>query len=47
MLFRPQGLLGMKEISFVGLWDRLLAFVAGRRKKRLAVASEKSEKGDE
>lgn len=47
MLFRPQGLLGMKEISFVGLWDRLLACVAGRRKKRLAVASEKSEKGDE
>lgn len=47
MLFRPQGLLGMKEISFVGLWDKLLAFVAGRRKKGLAVASEKSEKGDE
>lgn len=47
MLFRPQGLLGMKEISFVGLWDKLLAFVAGRRKKGLGVASEKSEKGDE
>ena len=47
MLFRPQGLLGMKEISFVGLWDKLLAFVAGRRKKGLAVAKEPTEKGDE
>ncbi|MBQ4331159.1 MAG: branched-chain amino acid ABC transporter permease [Spirochaetaceae bacterium] len=44
MLFRPQGLLGMKEISFVGLWDKLLAFVAGRRKKGLAVAKEPTEK---
>jgi branched-chain amino acid transport system permease protein len=25
MLFRPQGLLGMKELSFVGLFDRLAA----------------------
>jgi branched-chain amino acid transport system permease protein len=23
MLFRPQGLLGMRELSFVGVWDRL------------------------
>lgn len=47
MLFRPQGLLGMKEISFVGLWDRLMAFIGGRGKKKLAVAKEPSEKGDE
>lgn len=31
MLFRPQGLLGMKELSFVGLWEKLTAFI--RQKK--------------
>ena len=25
MLFRPQGLLGMKELSFVGLWEKFAA----------------------
>jgi branched-chain amino acid transport system permease protein len=25
MLFRPQGLLGMKELSFVRLWTRFVA----------------------
>ncbi len=47
MLFRPQGLLGMREISFVRLWDRLMVFFAGRRKKGLALANKPSEKGDE
>jgi branched-chain amino acid transport system permease protein len=33
MLFRPQGLLGMKELSFVRLWERLRAiFRRGRAK---------------
>jgi branched-chain amino acid transport system permease protein len=27
MLYRPQGLLGMKELSFVRLWDRALSLV--------------------
>jgi branched-chain amino acid transport system permease protein len=31
MLFRPQGLLGMKELSFVRLWDRLWNFLRQRR----------------
>lgn len=47
MLFRPQGLLGMREISFVRLWDRLMGFFTGRRKKGLALANKPSEKGDE
>ncbi len=46
MLFRPQGLLGMREISFVRLWDRLMVFFTGRRKKGLALANKPSEKGD-
>jgi len=33
MLFRPQGLLGMKEFSFVGTWDALVNRVKGKRKK--------------
>jgi branched-chain amino acid transport system permease protein len=32
MLFRPQGLLGMKELSFVRLVDRLIALI--KRKRR-------------
>ena len=28
MLFRPQGLLGMKEFSFVRLWERLPDYAA-------------------
>ncbi|MDR2343614.1 MAG: branched-chain amino acid ABC transporter permease [Spirochaetaceae bacterium] len=28
MLYRPQGLLGMKELSFVRLWDRVRMFAA-------------------
>jgi branched-chain amino acid transport system permease protein len=31
MLFRPQGLLGMKELSFVKLWGRLAEFVKRKR----------------
>ncbi|MDR0323709.1 MAG: branched-chain amino acid ABC transporter permease [Treponema sp.] len=31
MLFRPQGLLGMKELSFVKLTDRLIALLRRRR----------------
>ncbi|MDR1929394.1 MAG: branched-chain amino acid ABC transporter permease [Treponema sp.] len=33
MLFRPQGLLGMKELSFVGLFDRVRDMLGGRGKK--------------
>ena len=37
MMFRPQGLLGMKEFSFVNTWDRFENFLrkktAGRKKK--------------
>jgi len=33
MLFRPQGLLGMKELSFVGIFDRVSALLQ-RRKNR-------------
>jgi branched-chain amino acid transport system permease protein len=33
MLFRPQGLLGMKELSFVRLCARLLGFIRRRREK--------------
>lgn len=31
MLFRPQGLLGMRELSFVRCWDSLVAFVRRRK----------------
>ncbi|MCL2319126.1 MAG: branched-chain amino acid ABC transporter permease, partial [Treponema sp.] len=30
MIFRPQGLLGMKEFSFVRTWDSLAGFVRGK-----------------
>jgi branched-chain amino acid transport system permease protein len=33
MLFRPAGLLGMKELSFVRLVDRLGVFIKARGKK--------------
>jgi branched-chain amino acid transport system permease protein len=33
MLFRPQGLLGMKEFSFVHTWDAFVNLVKGKRKK--------------
>jgi branched-chain amino acid transport system permease protein len=32
MLFRPQGLLGMKELSFVRLWERLVGLLRRGRK---------------
>ena len=52
MLFRPQGLLGMKELSFVKTWDSLVAFVQQKRASRKGKGSvEKSavkkEKTDE
>ncbi|MBO5137837.1 MAG: branched-chain amino acid ABC transporter permease [Spirochaetaceae bacterium] len=31
MLFRPQGLFGMKEISFVKLWDKFVALIQQRK----------------
>jgi branched-chain amino acid transport system permease protein len=34
MLFRPQGILGMNELSFVGLFNRIASFVNGLLKKR-------------
>jgi branched-chain amino acid transport system permease protein len=33
MIFRPQGLLGMKEFSFVRSWDALLNFIKGKTRK--------------
>jgi len=33
MIFRPKGLLGMKEFSFVHSWDVLIAFVKGKIRK--------------
>jgi branched-chain amino acid transport system permease protein len=32
MLFRPQGLLGMKEFSFVGLFDKAIVKLRNRRR---------------
>jgi len=34
MLFRPQGLLGMKELSFVALWDKIRLMMRSGLKKR-------------
>jgi branched-chain amino acid transport system permease protein len=34
MLFRPQGLLGMKELSFVRLWERLIGVIQGKKGKK-------------
>ena len=31
MLFRPQGLLGMKELSFVSVWDRIASYLKTRK----------------
>ena len=33
MLFRPQGLLGMKEFSFVASWDSFLKFLAKKKNR--------------
>jgi len=33
MIFRPQGLLGMKEFSFVRSWDALVSFIKGKFRK--------------
>jgi len=33
MIFRPQGLLGMKEFSFVRTWDAFLVFLKGKKDK--------------
>jgi hypothetical protein len=33
MIFRPKGLMGMKEFSFVRSWDALVNFVKGRKTK--------------
>jgi branched-chain amino acid transport system permease protein len=33
MIFRPQGLLGMKEFSFVRSWDALVNFIKGKTRK--------------
>ena len=40
MLFRPQGLLGIKELSFVALWEKMCAFVCAvwiAQKERLCL----------
>ena len=47
MLFRPQGLLGMKEISFVKLWDSLIARIGSKdATTKKAGKKAKVEKGD-
>ena len=47
MLFRPQGLLGMKEISFVKLWDSLIARIGSKdTTTKKAGKKAKVEKGD-
>ena len=47
MLFRPQGLLGMKEISFVKLWDSLMARIGSKdATTKKAGKKAKVEKGD-
>ncbi len=33
MIFRPQGLLGTREVSFVKAWDKFLAFCSAKTKK--------------
>ena len=39
MIFRPKGLLGMKEFSFVHTWDMLVNFVKGKNRKQKGEAS--------
>lgn len=41
MLFRPQGLLGMKEFSFVRTWERFAAYYRKKRNAAPFVAAEK------
>jgi branched-chain amino acid transport system permease protein len=36
MLFRPQGLLGMKEFSFVRTWDAFVNLIKGKNRKKEA-----------
>lgn len=38
MLFRPQGLLGMKEISFVKTWDNLVLMIKEKRMPKFSFA---------
>ena len=40
MLFRPEGLLGTKEISFVKLWDKIMSFSKNKRKKNIVAEKE-------
>ncbi len=44
MLFRPQGLLGMKEASFVQMWDTLCGFIKSKpSKKKASVVAQNEE----
>ena len=51
MLYRPQGLLGMKELSFVKTYDKFVAWVKNRKnqpkvkKEKVKSQIEKNEKG--
>ncbi len=40
MLFRPQGLLGMKEFSFVRAWDSTLCFIRTKTTRKHSVTTE-------
>lgn len=45
MLFRPQGLLGMRELSFVKCWENFMAFIAKKKdNKKVSVVAASSEK---
>ncbi len=43
MLFRPQGLLGMKELSFVKTWDKIMTFIRKQKTKKQAVSDKPTE----
>ncbi len=46
MLFRPQGLLGMKELSFVKIWNNFVGFMKSPVKKDAVKRLLKRNKGD-
>ena len=46
MLFRPQGLLGMKELSFVKTWDNFRIFLKNPAKFKVIKDKFTSNKGE-
>ena len=43
MLFRPQGLLGMKELSFVKTWEKLMDYIKKQKTKKQALSKPSKE----